>query len=575
VNNTKAIRHLHNLYAYLITNRFHSVSGWLQNYRVFAADVARIRDALNRAIDIRHKDAYAGTAWADKGSPWEAFAREFLQADNGVTSRGQSVLSHANFDIFIKDDEFVGCVADVIKSPGQQQFYALRAKWDALCAALNANRNQMLVNRVLAACTQEVCSTVNVDNLNTVYTWLGRHGMLGANSERQETWYQQNIQLMRQLHVAFEDVPAEERPDAFLLSVFVWELYEYIGTRHTPKKQVVKYGAPGTGKTYTARAQAQWQFTLWQHEFGEVTGRPFEECCETVQFHPSFGYEDFMEGLRPVLREGQAHLTLVNGVFKRLCKAAGIWEQDVYAIPEIGPALATDWPNLTIAQLAPHARHLQGEHWKFLLAHPDQDSRLIEAVPPYFIIIDEINRAELSRVMGELMYSLEYRGTSGAISTQYATLNDESTGMIKVAGQYRFFVPHNVHVIGTMNTIDRSVESFDLALRRRFRWERVNPSISVLRHDLKQKAPQWEKLADNLASLNEEITRTQALGADYQIGQAYLMKLAYAPGLGIERVRERIWDDSLAPLLEEYLRGLGHAADTLNKLRKAFGLAAA
>src|ERR1039458_4977981 len=85
------------------------------------------------------------------------------------------------------------------------------------------------------------------------------------------------------------------------------------------------------------------------------------------------------------------------------------------------------------------------------------------------------------------MICLEYRGVEGAISTQYAALNTAETGLVSIGGTYKFFIPHNVYIIGTMNTIDRSVESFDLALRRRFRWERIDPDIDALRLHLEKR----------------------------------------------------------------------------------------
>ena len=126
-------------------------------------------------------------------------------------------------------------------------------------------------------------------------------------------------------------------------------------------------------------------------------------------------------------------------------------------------------------------------HWAFLKS-VDGDLPLREALPPYYFIIDEINRAELSRVFGELMFCIENRGPAGAVSTQYAGLNDKETGMVNFGSadegdkaDWRFFVPSNVHIVGTMNVIDRSVESFDFALRRRFVWERDDPDPSVIR----------------------------------------------------------------------------------------------
>lgn len=158
--------------------------------------------------------------------------------------------------------------------------------------------------------------------------------------------------------------------------------------------------------------------------------------------------------------------------------------------------------------MRPFGTSLNGTRWEGVTTRRD-DEKITDLVPPFFFVIDEINRAELSRVLGELMICLEYRGVNGAITTQYAALNTPETGMLRLESGYRFFVPHNVFVIGTMNTIDRSVESFDLALRRRFRWERIDPDIQMLRYHLCARDRQsgvsgrtWATLADDLEKLN-------------------------------------------------------------------------
>lgn len=216
--------------------------------------------------------------------------------------------------------------------------------------------------------------------------------------------------------------------------------------------------------------------------------------------------------------------------------------------------------------------------WNSIKIRQD-DEKIADIVPPFFFIIDEINRAELSRVLGELMFCLEYRGAGGAISTQYAGLNSVETGMIKVGEVFKFFIPHNVYVVGTMNTIDRSVESFDLALRRRFRWERVAPDLAALRYHLKQEdkksgyvSRDWVELASDLRRLNERIHREGILGPDYEIGHAYLMNLRYSPSLTRAEVRKALWADAIRPLLEEYLRGSGRSESLIPELQKAFGV---
>ena len=377
--------------------------------------------------------------------------------------------------------------------------------------------------------------------------------------------------------------------------------------KHYNNLQIIKYGAPGTGKTYTAKDEANNYISCWQGQFGLLFNdcyKDIEHNVKTMQFHPSYGYEDFIEGLRPT----DKGLSLVNGMFKNLCITAGKWELDVYNISKALDAVH-DWERMTIKDVkdlfVEYFNRFFGESrkweeltdndiktlfdrcqdkiklnydcWKDLLNYNViQDDKgnfikdnalLKDIIPPYFLIIDEINRAELSRVFGELMYCLEYRGPwEGSIETQYSYLNDDTTGMLKVGdNDYRFFIPHNVHIIGTMNNIDRSVESFDFALRRRFCWERVDPSEDVLNNYLSNLYDgQWKQLVDRWKKLNDVIKENKDfLGEDYCIGHAYLMKLKYDKSLSLQAVSEELWKDCSEPLLDEYLRGTGERGNTI------------
>lgn len=550
-----------------------NVNGWLSNYTKFTGNVAKVRSALISGSELRMPSTYKGTAWEGQSDPWISFADELLRTDNGVTGTGQSVLSRANFRLFCDNDEFVESLSTLIKDPKENNYIFFLRLWNRLCEEFESNRNPLLVNRVAAACTLNVTSTVSEANFDSVFSWLKKERFIENNILNGANWYSKNVFLMEQLRVEFADMRAAGGADDHSLSVFVWQLYEHLANPFNLKKQVVKYGAPGTGKTYSARVDAGRQFAIWKNRFGLESALTFEDCCDTIQFHPSFGYEDFMEGLRPELTSnGTVQLTLQNGIFKRLCMRASSWEKDVAAIPNVGHELAKKWGGLKLGELSAHKGSLRKPHWHFIHEKWNDSLAVSELIPPFFLIIDEINRAELSRVLGELMICLEYRGISGAISTQYSSLNTNTTGMLDISGNFKFFVPHNVYIIGTMNTIDRSVESFDLALRRRFRWERLDPDINLLRRDLQANAKNWVQLADSLSKLNEKIASTDVLGVDYQIGHAYLMNLRYPAELTCNQVKKRIWEDSIRPLLEEYLRGLGDSKTKMIEFEKAFGV---
>ena len=543
---------LKNLYKYLIENRKHEVKGWHDAYSEFYGQVGQIRERIKSGEGLSQTD--------------EAFLKQLLyEKSNGIASRGQSVLSNENFQAFVKNKDFISALEQFILTPNKENFRKLDDAW----SAQGKSNNPVLVNRVAAACTLEVSTTVDSGKFNQVFSWLIREGIIPAYpTEEDQDWYSKNIFLLKIIKDKFSDELRDNKTDEFYLSQFVWVLYENLSNPFSLKKQIVKYGAPGTGKTYQARQQTSLLFDIWKEEFAPNSALTHASQIELVQFHPSFSYEDFMEGLRPVLDgNGTAQLTLQNGVFKEFCRNAGQWEIDV-----CGLGLDRDWELITIDELRPHREKLSGDHWQYIFEISDSSKLVSDAVPPFFFIIDEVNRAELSRVFGELMYCLEYRGIKGSVKTQYANLNNEGTGMLQTDQGYLFFIPTNIYLIGTMNTIDRSVESFDFALRRRFRWEEVTPDTGLLRYHLNQFCKTWVPLADNLERLNTQIAKEPLLGHDYQIGHAYLMNLKYAISLTVAEVRERVWDDCIRPLLQEYLRGTGKEDELIGSFGKAFGV---
>lgn len=207
-----------------------------------------------------------------------------------------------------------------------------------------------------------------------------------------------------------------------------------------------------------------------------------------VQFHPSTTYEDFIEGLKPQVDDwGRVTYAVLPGLFVRLCETA---------------------------RLDP--------------AHP------------YVLVIDEINRAPLARVFGELLYALEYRGPSGAVQLSV------SSGI--ASSPRLFYIPENVLVIGTMNTADRSLALVDYALRRRFRFVELEPNPSVLDHwllDLGNSAAARRVVLDLFAEVNHRIS--EQLDPDHRLGHTYFMLDPLTPA-----ALDRLWRTSIRPLLTEY-----------------------
>ncbi len=570
---------LKNLYVQLIENVADEKNRWHIEYSEFVGDIEKIKNSLmdSGTKSLDDHSIYKGTSFATKNNNAkdEFLQKLFANTSNGVASNGQSILSEKDREKLMANEDFLSCVAELIRDPILENHQSLREKWHEL---IDKN-NPVLTNRVTAACTTNVSSCVDEGKFYQVFNWLIEKELITEYSENKSInnkeatkkncdWFCKNEHVVKQITNFFQALKVDERkafnktlfgneqdknPDPYWINIFIWSIYENLSTPFLLKKQIVKYGPPGTGKTYIAKQNAKLHFNIWKEEFAKSDETySYNKMVEVIQFHPSYSYEDFIEGLRP---SQDGSLKLHNGVFKSLCKKAGRWEIDLAKIDQ-----KLDVNKITLEELKKYKDKLAGEHWEYIWKFnksSNDKTLLIDVLPPYFMIIDEINRAELSRVFGELMYCLEYRGTEGAIKTQYTHLNDESTGMLKVDGEYRFFIPEKLYILATMNTIDRSVESFDFALRRRFRWEEVLPNYNLLEGHLLEYRANWKGLCSSLEKLNKMIKGDALLGADYCIGHAYLMNLPYAKETSVTDVKEMIWEDSIKPLLTEYLRGTG------------------
>ncbi len=317
-------------------------------------------------------------------------------------------------------------------------------------------------------------------------------------------------------------------------------------------KQLIMNGAPGTGKTYSARNE------IANKLFGiEGASDPDKEKIKNiqmdmVQFHPSYDYTDFIEGIRPNLSGQNVGYTLKNGSFKRFCRRAGVIERIIAAGKKVNANSINTF--------------LEGEDedikkfWEEYI-ETNQNDIEIEKLPLFLFIIDEINRAEISKVLGEIMFCLDsdYRGPKGKIATQYASLATEKTFFIDKNND-RFFIPSNVYVIGTMNDIDRSVEVFDFALRRRFAWHEITAD-DVMDKVLKsmgidQKLGQnYNDYLSRIKELNEMIVNKLKLNRHYHLGPSYFAKIELYMNGNYQSAREEVWNNHISQILNEYVKG--------------------
>ncbi len=401
-------------------------------------------------------------------------------------------------------------------------------------------------------------------------------------------------------------------------------------------KNIIFRGAPGTGKSYLAKEIAA--DIISDGYFDDYTLLTDEQRkqVEFVQFHPSYDYTDFVEGLRPKVNEdGSMGFELQDGVFKRFVDRArknyedsrkpkeeiekevsaqkmienylddlDLDSEDAVSLNTINghKFMITGYDerhinvyipeNETVKKLSVSRDNIQkmlesgkkfqkikevteffgkkfgtqGYSYELPILHAIQAKKYHKSVPgtgsvelkKYIFIIDEINRGEISKIFGELFFAIDpgYRGRSGEVSTQYANLHDDP--------DEKFYIPENVYIIGTMNDIDRSVDSFDFAMRRRFRFIELKADDRLeMLASLDDEALETEAI-DRMRALNEEILNVEELNENYQIGASYFLKLKTLSF-------DQLWTDCLRPLLQDYIHGMYDEEGIMKKFAEAYG----
>lgn len=398
-------------------------------------------------------------------------------------------------------------------------------------------------------------------------------------------------------------------------------------------KNLIFRGAPGTGKSYLAKEIAADIISNGYFDDYTLLTDEQKKQVEFVQFHPSYDYSDFVEGLRPKVNgDGTMGFELQDGIFKKFVTRARknfedsqksretvekeLSVQEAMAEFFAGVELGVDTfktingneftivsvddshinisipGNATVNKLSLNLDEVRkmlesGQKFDkikdittffgktFATQAYSYDFAIYKAIKAkkstaskkkakqaelkkYIFIIDEINRGEISKIFGELFFAIDpgYRGRAGEISTQYSNLHPDP--------DEKFYIPENVYVIGTMNDIDRSVDSFDFAMRRRFRFVELRADERLEMLALLENEELETEAIRRMTALNKEIAAVEDLNENYQIGASYFLKLKTLDF-------NQLWTDYLQPLLQEYIQGMYDEEGIMKRFAKAYG----
>lgn len=347
------------------------------------------------------------------------------------------------------------------------------------------------------------------------------------------------------------------------LNNFLWVLAtakeEGLTTFDVPN--VIYHGAPGTGKTYTTLQTVK---LLCQGDNSR-----YKYC----QFHPSYSYQDFIEGIKPMGIVGNnVNLEVVNGIFKQFCIDVKDKNETFY------------------------------EGFK---KNNKGNAPKIDDYPHYYFIVDEINRGDLSRIFGETFSLLEpdyrdkdfsnpqdgYKNSDNLIVTPLSNVIEKARNREDLAykiiqdkdgnKEVYFGIPFNIHFIGLMNDVDKSIDTFDLALRRRFKWITKKCDYDVIQNTLLEKINDEKEVADykkSCEALNNFIIKPEGLGLseNYQLGQSYFMKITSVVKNKIEvDAKKVVFENYIETTLREYAREVcdeNEIDDKINGAKIEFGI---
>ncbi len=498
----------------------------------------------------------------------------FGHARPGLSSNGYMIYQHSNgkyYDGYQKDNKFFDD-DDIskIKADYESNISELIMKLihaDSLKAIYEIEKSdeyKKFSGKQLLRKISVLMSMLNTSNYKNEFTWIYRDESLYSIAEILDVDTNECKTMLKLNNLIYSrakqwaKIEESDFSAHIKLSHFLWFLTD---TSYNAKElsdinasNIIFNGAPGTGKTYSVSKGIE--------KLQAINNTLYKDAVFT-QFHPSYTYQDFIEGIKPVgIVGGNLNLKVINGTFKDFCIRVKKENEQYWNGHEIDVNKSSTY-----------------ENW-----------------PQYFYVVDEINRGNLSNIFGETFTLLEYRDfdfsgnytkqSSNLVSTALSKVietvdNNDALIYKKINGKACFGIPFNIHFIGIMNDVDRSIDPFDLALRRRFKWVPMFCNYEVIEDLLIDNEFNEDTVSDYIESckkLNEYICNNGlGLGRSYEIGHAFFLKILNVSNQKriTKTAKNIVFENFILGTLQEYIRQVADESevdDYVKKAQKEFGV---